>query len=324
MTDGGTGTNSTTCSFTLGASAPTGTYSASAVYQGDGNYNSSSSSSPATITVSKGTPTLSFSTNPSSPQVGSNFVVTVTVNGTGGITPTGTVTWTITPPSGTAPTCAQSTLNGAGQATCTVSNAVAGTYTVAAAYGGSTAYNGASGQTQPVVTLPPAGFNIQTVGNPADNKPDSGDQIVYTYNQAMSLNSIYNGLTLNNPVTVNAVLSRSNGATSLTIQCTARFCNNPNLGTVSLGDTGASHYIAGGIFGGTNTVTLTATMVASTNAAGQTVITITLTQSNNSSISAVAGNTTLMWTPSNGATNPTGVACATTPITETGAPKANF
>ena len=42
---------------------------------------------------------------------------------------------------------------------------------------------------------------------------------------------------------------------------------------------------------------LNATMVASTNAAGQTVITVTLTQSSGS-LSTVNGNTTLIWTPS--------------------------
>ncbi len=321
MTDSGTGTNSTTCSFTLGAGAPTGTYSASAVYQGDGNYNSSSSASPATITVSKGTPTLSFSTNPSSPQVGSNYTVTVTVNGTGGITPTGTVTWTITPPSGTAPTCAQSTLNGAGQATCTVTNAVAGTYTVAASYGGSTAYNGASGQTQVVVTLAPAGFNIQGVPSGTPNgKPSSGDQIVYTYNQAMSITSIQRGWSGASEA-VTAQFSRVGSQTQLSIACTGGGfggCSTINLGTVNLGDTGSSHYTSG--FG---TVDVTATMAASTNAAGQTVITITLTQSSGS-FSAVSGTTALTWTPSNAATNPTGVACAMTPINEVGAPKANF
>ena len=62
MTSNGTGTNSTTCSFTLPTNAPTGTYSASASYGGDANYTSSASSSPATIGVSKGTPTLCFST----------------------------------------------------------------------------------------------------------------------------------------------------------------------------------------------------------------------------------------------------------------------
>ena len=176
-----------------------------------------------------------------------------------------------------------------------------GTYTVAATYTPRHHRLRRRSGSTPVVTLPPAALNIATIGSPADNKPDSGDKIVYTYNQAMSLNSIMNGLTLNTPVNVTAVLSRSTGATSLTIHCNGFRCNNPNLGTVSLGDTGSSHYIAGSFFG--NTVTLTATMTASTNAAGQTVITITLTQTS-PSVSAVPGPTTLTWTPSKEATNP--------------------
>ena len=71
-----------------------------------------------------------------------------------------------------------------------------------------------------VVTPPPAAFSIATIGSPADNKPDSGDKIVYTYNEAMSLSSVMNGLTLNTPVNVNAVFSRSMGATSLNITST--------------------------------------------------------------------------------------------------------
>jgi len=317
MTSSTTGTNSTTCSFTLPTTAPTGTYSASASYQGDGNYNPSASSSPATIGVSTQTPTLSFSTSPQNPQTGQSFTVTVTVNGNGSLTPTGTVNWTVTAPSGTNPTCAQSTLVN-GQASCKVNNSVTGTYTVAATYNptpGTTAYGTASGSTQPMVTLPPAALSIATIGSPADNKPDSGDKIVYTYNQAMSLNSIMNGLALNTPVSVSAVFTRSTGATSLTIQCTGFRCNNPNLGTASLGDSGSSHYIAGGFFG--NTVTLSATMTATANAGGQTVITIALTQTN-PSISAVPSPTTVTWTPNTAATNPGGVNCAPTAVTETG------
>jgi len=201
---------------------------------------------------------------------------------------------------------------------------VAGSYTVAAAYGGNTAYNSASGQISVAVTLAPAGFNIQTTGNPADNKPDGvaggGDTIVYTYNQVMAPSSIMNGLNLNQPVNVTAVFSRQTGATSLTIQCTGFRCQNPNLGTVSLGDTAGSHYV--GLFG---MVSLNATMVLTTNSSGQSVITITLTQSNGG-LSAVSGNTTLTWSPSSSATNAASppVACATTPVTEVGAPKANF
>ena len=171
MKNNGTGSNSTTCSFTLPTNAPTGSYSATANYGGDTNYTSSVSSA-ATISVNKGASTLKFSTSPAGPQVGSPFTVTVTVQGNGSITPQGTVTWTVTPPSGTAPTCSPNTLSGAGQATCQVTPTVAGTYTVAATYGGNTAYNAASGQTLVAVTLAPAGFDIQTTGNPADNKPE--------------------------------------------------------------------------------------------------------------------------------------------------------
>jgi len=322
MNNNGTGTNSTTCSFTLPTNAPLGTYSASANYGGDTNYTSSVSSA-AMISVNKGTSTLKF-TPPQSPQVGSPFTVTVTVQGNGSVTPQGTVTWTITPPSGSVPTCTPSTLSPSGQATCQVTPTVAGSYTVAAAYGGNTAYNSASGQISVAVTLAPAGFNIQTTGNPADNKPDGvaggGDTIVYTYNQVMAPSSIMNGLNLNQPVNVTAVFSRQTGATSLTIQCTGFRCQNPNLGTVSLGDTAGSHYV--GLFG---MVSLNATMVLTTNSSGQSVITITLTQSNGG-LSAVSGNTTLTWSPSSSATNAASppVACATTPVTEVGAPKANF
>jgi hypothetical protein len=322
MSNNGTGTNSTTCSFTLPVNAPTGTYSASANYAGDTNYTSSVSSA-ATIGVNKGTPTLKFSTSPQSPQVGSPFTVTVTVQGNGSVTPQGTVTWTVTPPSGTAPTCSPSTLSGSGQATCQVTPTVAGTYTVAAAYAGNTAYNGVSGQTPVAATLAPAGLSIQTTGNPADNKPDgtasAGDTIVYTYNQVMAPGSIMKGLTLTVPVTVAAMFSRQTGATSLTIQCTGFGCSNPNLGTVSLGDTGASHYV-----GNFATVSLTATLELTTNASGQSVVTVTLTQTS-ASITAVSGTTTLTWTPSAGATNTATppAASATTPVNEA-PPKANF
>jgi len=323
MSNTGTGTNATTCSFTLPVTAPTGTYSASATYGGDTNYTASTSTA-ATIGVNKATPTLKFSTSPQSPQVGSPFTVTVTVQGNGSVTPQGTVTWTVTPPSGTAPTCPPSTLSGSGQATCQVTPTVVGTYTVAAAYGGNTAYNGVSGQTSVAVTLTPAGLSIQSTGNPADNKPDgaagAGDTIVYTYNQVMAPGSIMKGLTLNVPVTVAAMFSRQTGATSLTVQCTGFGCSNPNLGTVSLGDTGTSHYV-----GNFATVGVSATLVLTTNATGQSVVTVTLTQTS-TSITAVPGTTTLTWTPSAGATNAATppVASATTPVTEAGAPKANF
>lgn len=324
----GIGTNSTTCSFTLPTNAPIGTYSASANYGGDTNYTSSVSSA-TTISVNKGTSTLSFSTT-GSPHPGSSFTVQVTVHGHGTVIPTGGIAWTVTGPAGSTPTCGPGTtvtLTG-GTASCVVSlpgTAPTGVYTVGAQYSGDTAYTGATGSTSVTVTLLPAGFDIETTGNPADSKPDGaasgGDTIVYTYNQVMAPGSIMNGLNLNQPVNVTAVFSRQTGATSLSIQCTGGFrCQNPNLGTVSLGDTASSHYV--GLFG---SVSLSATMVLTTNASGQSVVTITLNQTS-ASITAVPGNTTLTWTPSAGATNTAtpAVACATTPVTEVGAPKANF
>ncbi len=309
----GTGTNSATCSV---SNAVAGTYSVTASYGGDGNYTNSQGST--TIAVTKATPTLSFVTTPSNPQPGSTFQVKVTVNGTPGIAPTGTVTWTVTPPSGTAPTCAPSTLSG-GSATCSVANALNGTYSVNAAYSGDTSYVPASGSTSVVVTLAPAGADIQTVGNPQDSKPDSGDQIVFTYNQAMKVSSIQNGWSGSSENVTAEFTRQGGGQTQLAILCNGFRCATINLGTVALGDASGPHYVNG--FG--NTVDLNATMAASTNAAGQTVVTVTLTQSSGS-LSTVSGNTALTWTPSTSATNPAGVACAGTPVTESGSPKRNF
>jgi len=307
-----TGPNTATC---LVSNAVAGTYSAAASYGGDGNYTNSQGTT--TTGVTKATPTLSFTTT-KNPQPGSNFQVKITVNGNGGITPTGTVTWTIAPPAGPPPTCTPpSNLDSSGSATCTVTNALKGTYTVSVAYSGDSAYTPANGSTPVVVALAPAGSDIQSVGNPQDNKPDSGDQIIFTYNQAMSVNTIQNGWN-GTQETVTAEFTRQGNQTQLAILCSGFRCNAINLGTVMLGDTSGTRYVNG--FG---TIDLNATMTMSTNAGGQTVVTVTLTQSSGS-LSAVNGNTTLTWTPSGNVTNTAGVACATTAVPESGAPKRNF
>jgi len=320
MPSGGTGTNAATCVI---PSAAVGSYTATAIYGGDGNYNAAPAASSAPVNVSKATPTISFSTQPTSPQVGSNFTIKATVNEpNGGPNPTGQLAWTVTTPSGTTYTCTPNpaNLDSTGSATCLVSGAAKGTYNVAASYGGDPVYNQATGSTQVVVALAPAGFDIQAPGN-QDGKPDTTDTIVYTYNQAMSLTSILPGWNGSSTPVV-AEFNRTSGQTQLTIQCSGFRCNDPNLGTVNLGDATGTHYLNGGGFGGT-TVDLNAAMAASTNAAGQTVITITLSQSNNQ-FNAVSATTTLTWSPSASATSTGGVACATTSVTESGAPKKNF
>ena len=308
-----TGTNTATCSV---SNAVVGTYSATASYGGDGNYTSSQGTTTTPVTKAK--PTLSFTPTPSNPQPGSTFKVQVTVNEpNGGPNPSGTVTWTIIPPSGTAPTCAPSTLDNTGSGTCTISNALQGSYTFNAAYGGDTTYMPANGSTSVVVALAPAGLDIETVGSPQDNKPDSGDQIVFTYNQAMRVSTIQTGWS-GASETVTAEFSRQGNQTQLAILCSGFRCNTINLGTVALGDTSGTRYVNG--FG---TVDLTATMVATTNAAGQTVVTVTLTQSSGS-LSTVNGNTSLVWSPSGSVTNNAGVATSTTAVTQANSPKRNF
>jgi hypothetical protein len=270
------------------------------------------------VSVTKATPTFSYVPTPQSPQPGSSFTVKVTVNEpNGGPNPTGQVTWTITPPSGTAPVCAVSTLDNTGSGSCTVANALKGTYTVGVAYGGDGTYTPANGSTQVVVALAPAGFDIESVGNPQDSKPDSGDQIVFTYNQAMSVNSIQNHWS-GASETVTAEFTRQGTQTQLAIVCSGFGCSTINLGTVNLGDSAGARYLNG--FGA---VDLTATMASTTNAAGQTVVTVTLTQSSGS-LSAVSGNTALTWTPSGSATSTGGVASATAPVPEMNSPKRNF
>jgi len=294
-------------------SAQLGTYSVTAAYSGDGNY-TPAASSVYSITVSKGTPSVTVKPSPTNPQPGSTFTFTATVAGPGGApTPTGTVTWTVTAPSGPAPTCPASTLNAAGQGTCMVTNALAGTYQVSAAYGGDGRYNVTSGPGSVVVALSPAGATILGVPNsPADGKPDNGDQIVYTFNQQMSANSILNNWT-GATRGVTASFSRQGNQTALVI-CTNQFCNQQvNLGTVALGDTGASHYT-----GGFGSVAVSAQITMTTNASGESVVTVTLTQTafNISALTPPTTTTTLVWTPSPAATNSGGAPCSTAPVTE--------
>ncbi len=75
---------------------------------------------------------------------GGTFTFTATVASAAG-TPTGALTWTVTDPVGHAVTCADSTLDGAGQATCTIAGAIAGTYSATANYVGDTNYDPSSG-----------------------------------------------------------------------------------------------------------------------------------------------------------------------------------
>ena len=121
-----------------------GTYSASADYGGDTNYDPSTGQDSA-ASISTATTGTTVNDNAAGVATGGSFTFTATVSGPG-VTPTGTVSWTVTDPNGHAVPCAPSTLNASGDGACTVTDVIAGTYSASADYGGDTNYTGSSGE----------------------------------------------------------------------------------------------------------------------------------------------------------------------------------
>ena len=120
-----------------------GTYSATADYGGGANYDSSSGHG-TTASISKAASSTGVIDIRRAWPPGGSFSFTATVSGPG-VTPTGTVSWTVTDPNGHAVSCAPSTLNGSGVGTCTVTDVIAGTYSATADYGGDANYDTSSG-----------------------------------------------------------------------------------------------------------------------------------------------------------------------------------
>ena len=132
------GNGQVTCTIT-GAMA--GTYSATVGYQGDTNYATSSGSDSVDV---KSASTTTVTDDASGVATGGTFTFTATVAGSVG-TPTGNVVWTVTDPNSNPVTCSSTTLDGNGQVTCTITNAIAGTYSATVDYQGDSNYATSSG-----------------------------------------------------------------------------------------------------------------------------------------------------------------------------------
>jgi hypothetical protein len=122
-----------------------GTYSTTASVGSDANYNAAGPSAADTFSVAKATPSIAVTHNPASPSIGQNVTFTATVTGpSGGSTPSGAVTWTLT---GAATSCSSTTpLSGSGNvatATCTITATNGGTYSASASVAADSNYNAA-------------------------------------------------------------------------------------------------------------------------------------------------------------------------------------
>ncbi len=312
--------NTVTATCTI-ASASAGVYSVSAVFSGDTNYFSATAPT-AQSTVAKATPTITVSSAFSQGNSRLTFTAKVTPPA-GDPVPTGGVTWAFTSDPGNL-ACTPNPGNLGGNpatTTCTINGPQLGTYTVTATYV-NISYNQVV--SAPASATMPAGSNIQSSPNsPGDGKPDSGDKVLYTYNQAMDLTSFANQWSGTGSLNVFAWFTRQGPVTSLTV-CTSRFnCANNNLvslGAVMLGDTGAAHYTAAS---GTDILNATLTL---SNGSGQTVATLTLgsVAPGSGSPTAVAGTTPLTWTPSSAATSIGGTPSSTSAVPEAPPPVVNF
>lgn len=163
---GGANSSTATCSV---PNAVAGNYSVTANYAGDSTY--VAASGVGTITVSGATlPTINIAPGPASPAVGATLTFSATVSGpTGGVAPTGALSWIITPPSGTSPTCATANVTtgslNRSTGSCSVSAAIVGTYSVVATYAGDSNYTGASGTAS--LTVGSASPSVRATSSPA-------------------------------------------------------------------------------------------------------------------------------------------------------------
>jgi hypothetical protein len=136
-----------------------------------------SAANPSSAVVLTATPT-NVVTNSSPTTLGSPVTFTDTITGpTGGATPTGSITWTLSGPG--SPTCANSNLSGAANTattTCSITPTVTGTYTATAAFSATTIYNSVTSSQDSITVAAFAPTNVVTNSSPTT----LGSTVTYT------------------------------------------------------------------------------------------------------------------------------------------------
>ncbi|MHB1855198.1 MAG: beta strand repeat-containing protein, partial [Acidimicrobiales bacterium] len=158
------GQTSASCPFSPQA---VGTYTFSVTYGGDTN--NAPSSGSVGHTVSGDATTTSVTSAAASASPGSPVTFTATVGSGGQAISTGTVSFTVSPTTGTTvpASCSGATLSATGTASCSITFATAGTYTVTAAYSDPTdTYVGSAGSVGQTIGQPATATAVSS-GTPA-------------------------------------------------------------------------------------------------------------------------------------------------------------
>ena len=175
-------------------------------------------------------------------------------------------------------------------------------------------YGGALTVTSPVVTVtvdnnPLKALDVQAANGGVANIPGAGDTIVLTYQGVVDLTTVKAGWTgESTPLTVTFADKAVSPSTS-----GDRAGFSVPLGSVVF----VQNYVKKN-----KSVAIPATMTAETSASGGvalTVITVTLGTSTSTDLRSSTTAGAMRWTPSASVRNTGGVACSTTPATESGA-----
>lgn len=175
-------------------------------------------------------------------------------------------------------------------------------------------YGAALSVTSPTVTVavdnnPLRALDIQATNGGVSGKPDAGDTLVFTYAGAVDLTTLKAGWT---GASTGLDVTFSDKAAAPTT-ATDRATFSVPLGQVLF----VQNYV-----GKKKTVTVPASMTATTSSSGgttTTTIVVTLGSSTSGDLKTSTTAGAMTWTPSAAARSTSGVACTTTPATESGA-----